>query len=153
MVAHFLQSHGCVGSSSSLPDHVGRTNVADEWARSPPTVNEVPRSPDDEEVKELSMLRTITCVSLEWLSPHAASISHMVYIAGHGHWTPYPAISILSESELQRPFLASDLETCPTLLLVMSRDGDHSQRPWIEGPSHGGQLPPSHWVRTDTGPD
>jgi hypothetical protein len=31
-VAHFLQSHGCVASSSWLPDHTGRTNAADEWS-------------------------------------------------------------------------------------------------------------------------
>jgi hypothetical protein len=51
------------------------------------------------------------------------------------------------------PFLASDLEACPTPLLVMARDGDCGKHPWSEGSSHDGRQPPTHWAQTDTGLD
>jgi hypothetical protein len=51
------------------------------------------------------------------------------------------------------PFLASNHEACPDLLLVMARGGDHSKHPWSEGPSLGGRQLSSHWARMDTRPD
>jgi hypothetical protein len=33
---------------------------------------------------------------------------------------------------------------------VTARDDDRDKRPQSDGPNHGGRLPPSHRVRTDT---
>jgi hypothetical protein len=36
------------------------------------------------------------------------------------------------------PFLAFDLEACPTPLIVMARDGDHGKHAWSESSSYDG---------------
>jgi hypothetical protein len=63
--------------------------------------------------------------------------------------TAHLALLIFSELGHKLPFLAADLEACPTPLPMMASGGDHNKRPCGGSPHCGCCQPSSHRARTD----